>query len=294
MNRIHAIAGLVLVTSLGSAQALTVYTVESPLLIGPGTDMTGKDNWRSQYTVALGNSGFDFSAGMVETGTGFNTSQVIGRTGSLANREVYGGRVNDANFNFNIDFNSEQYVFQYDVRWGSVVYAALGVDQLGAGGNNVITDSAGQERSTYLLYTTGSGIGSFSSPGATSTGLPATLNAGDWVTVRMVIDWKRNFYANISGLPYYNGEGDVYYKNLTDGETTFTPVANMQNLNLGNSTGNWSYYARQNPNYQGFALRVDAGQMDNLAVDNLPEPASAAMLIAAASAVLGRRRKQRG
>ena len=118
MNRIPVIAGVVLLLSLGNVQAaLTTYDVESGLLpapgLGPLSDMTGNDNWRSQYTVALGNTGFDFSAGMVETGTGFNTSKVIGRTGSKGDpsvpnsREVYGGRINDANFNFNIDFSSE-------------------------------------------------------------------------------------------------------------------------------------------------------------------------------------------
>ena len=55
--------------------------------------------------------------------------------------------------------------------------------------------------------------------------LPSTVASTDWLRLRLVID----FTANTG-----QGSASLFYRNLTDGETAFTPVAGIQNINLSN------------------------------------------------------------
>jgi hypothetical protein len=110
------------------------------------------------------------------------------------------------------------------------------------------------------------------------------------VRLRIEIDWTKNYQFTIGPINAYNGEGDVSFMNLTDGDTAFTPVANLQNINLGNFTGNWAYYAQLYPNYQGITFQLYSGQLDNITVGT-PEPASAALLGLGAITLLARRRR---
>ena len=60
--------------------------------------------------------------------------------------------------------------------------------------------------------------------GASTFGLvPSGVKAGDWLRVRLVIDFQAN-----GG----RGFGDVYFKNLTQGDPKFLPVSGLQDVNL--------------------------------------------------------------
>jgi hypothetical protein len=73
----------------------------------------------------------------------------------------------------------------------------------------------------------------------------------------------------------------MYYQNLSDGESGFTPVAGLQNISLGAETANYTYWARSNPARMGLFLRIKGGvesRMDTIAV-TFPPPAGTVIWI---------------
>ena len=97
-------------------------------------------------------------------------------------------------------------------------------------------------------------------------------SSSDWYRLRVEVDYAAN-----GG----NGSANVFEKDLTLGDTVFTPIIGMQNLNLGLTASNLAN--NQIADWTQFEIRVDgSGQIDNLLssalVTPVPEPGAVAML----------------
>jgi hypothetical protein len=90
-----------------------------------------------------------------------------------------------------------------------------------------------------------------------------------------------------------NGAGSLLIRDLTDGESAFTAVPGVQNINLQLLTS-----PAPNPQqWDAMGVWIHSGFGGNGAVDNIaysvPEPASLAVTIACAAPLLMRQRRQR-
>ena len=131
--------------------------------------------------------------------------------------------------------------------------------------------------------------------GSNNLTLPVATGSGnsDWYRLLVNIDYLAN-----GG----DGSASLYFKDLTLGQTNFTPVAGMQNLNLGLTASNLAN--NQVTDWTQYQIRVDStGMLDNISAGQAinfdaatPEPGS--LLLFAASLVsctacLARRRRTR-
>lgn len=235
--------------------ALFTYNFES---LTNGT-LAGQDNWVFNF----GDAPY-----IVSTGTGADTTKVVGTAGSTSSN--FATRINDGNFSFGSLTGVTSLTLGFDTRYV-------------AGDNGGINN-----QSHFALDTSSGSTGSarFGLQGNgfivsnTTTGLPTGVDFDDWISLRLEMDMLAN-----GG----NGSGSLYYKNLTDGDPGFTAVSGLQNLNLG-------YLAQDPSQWSRMVLRTGfyaGNKIDNLYIDTtpVPEPGTALFGVACVGVAALRRRR---
>lgn len=210
-------------------------------------NLGGQDNWVNAF-------GAPFS---VSTGIGTDTTKVVGTAGSTSSN--FATRVNDGNFSFGSLVGVTALTLGFDTRY---------VD----GGNGGINN-----QSHFSISSPSGSTGSpfFGLQGNNLTinnsafTLPGSLNFDDWISLRLQMDLTAN-----SG----NGSGTLFYKNLTDGDTGYTAVSGLQNINLNLSSQDptqWSRMVLRTGFYEG-------NKIDNLFIETTPVPEPGTVLVGAA------------
>jgi hypothetical protein len=268
---------LTLVALAVPAQAAT-YTFEG-LTAGPSPtgNLIGQDNWVHFNTGATTGA-----EAIVQLGTGTNTSNVF--LANQGNAQV--GRANDANFSVPTFTGTEQVYLEADMQFGT--------QQANFAAAHVVPDSqAATDRSMSPIF----GWFPFGTPsslqfmvrkanfGATSfiavADAAPEIVLGDWVRLRMEVDLAAN-----GG----DGSASLFYKDLTLGQTSFTPVLTLQNVVAGLLANNGNDYF-----WDGMYLRggiSTTNPIDNLEVGVIPEPGSIGLLAIALVALAAQRRKK--
>ena len=254
-HRHSMLAGLLLsFMLLGlNAHAVVIYSFEG---LSNGT-LDGQDNWTSP-------SGAPF---IVSDGTGYDTSKVTGTAGSATSN--FAIRANDGNFSF-----------------GSLVGVTtltLGFDTRYVAGGNAGTNNQSQFSLNSADSVTGSAAFGLNGNGLVinSSGpvLPSGLNFDDWFSLQLVMDLTAN-----SG----DGSGSLFYKNLTDGDTGYTAVAGLQDINLDLSPlqdpTQWTRMVLRTGFYEG-------NKIDNLYIASVPEPSCALLTALGLICLIPRRRR---
>jgi hypothetical protein len=105
-----------------------------------------------------------------------------------------------------------------------------------------------------------------------------TQGTGDAILVNKWYEFKMAMDFSVEG-----GQGTLYYRNMTDGETAFTAAAGLSNIALAIAqNGSGEYIAN------AFGFRIDGSSatmcMDNFAVSQVPEPSA---VILAATGLVG-------
>jgi len=262
-----ALTALALAVQTNTATAAVAYDFEALNLAG----LSGQDDW----TTVPG-----YADGVVTTAGSPNGTKV----GAKGTGAVGVSRLNNANWSYTVNPLDTDFYIQYDLRWGGGGYFSTGYD---AAGSYIDWDAA---KMSGFLVANGSTIlvkpDVFSGFYYTSDTLAAVPNANDWVRLQYIIDWTASTYGTMS----------VNMMNLTNGETSYTPVsfASDFTIDLGVTWGSWKNNAAADPGNAGIVLLELGGsgvsQIDNIFVGDIPEPASLALL-AAGGVVMLRRRK---
>ena len=261
------------------AQA-AIYTFEN---LTSGAALIGQDNWVHFNTGAT--SGPEMN---VLIGTGFNTSKVI--AGNSGNAQV--GRANDANFSVPTFTGTEQVYLEADFQ--------LGTQQANFAAAHIVPDAqAATSRSMSPIF----GWRPIGTPPnnpmnfmlrkanfGTETAVPVPdvapeIVLGDWVRMRMEV----NLAANGG-----DGSASLFYKDLTLGQTSFTPIPGLQNLVAGLLANNGNDYFWDGM-YARSGLSAGNNPMDNFEVgliSGIPEPSSIGLLAIALVALAAQRRKK--
>lgn len=233
LNQAFMLLVAVAAATLPGVLPAATYTFEN---LTPDAAIVGQDGWINASNTPANNPS------KVEAGVGVNTSQVL-RFQTSAQNSTHLHRQNDANFSFTPFTGSEtNLLFEFDVYFvATTSEPSFSVIQFGqplAAGSNV---------APFFGYTTysypGSPGPSFMFRAARFGALSFTPIAGaavanDWLRMRMELDLTAN-----GG----QGSANVFYKNLTNGDADYTPIAAFQNLNAGISGGvsSWdSLYVR--------------------------------------------------
>jgi hypothetical protein len=268
---------LVLLTAWTCCAAATaanvVYNFEG---LTVGAPLAGQDNW-----VLSG-----FAPGLVGTGSGVNTSKVAqaGPATALASRPT---RTNDANFSFPpLDPNGTAEIVEFDFSSDGLRTPGLwqGLFNLGGGGGSLGLGGFGVSgigpNNGLFYYRDHFGLES-------GEAVPASVDGGDWVRIRATMD-----FTHPDGFGGF-GAISLSYRNLTDGDVIYTPLASLQNLemHLTTSPALWD-------RLEVFVIRDNANfnvQMDNLSIGPqvIPEPGTLTLIGigAAGLVVIARRRK---
>ncbi|MDH3647537.1 MAG: PKD domain-containing protein [Gammaproteobacteria bacterium] len=190
--------------SLGPAPSSQVtYDFED---LSPGA-LVGQDNW----------SVFSGASLQVGVGSGSNLTQVAANPGSSSGLNLM-IRTNDGSFSLPAFSGLENDVFfEVDLQVDRTATQVMIFYVQGATNTAKISPWIGVNAAQKFTFR--------QATGATQTvvSIPASIDAGDWVRLRLEMDFTANAGAGI---------GDVSYRNLTDGDTAFTPVAGLQNLDL--------------------------------------------------------------
>jgi hypothetical protein len=257
------------------AQA-AIYTFDN---LTVDANLIGQDNW-----VHFNSGATSGSEALVKLGTGTNTSNVF--SANTGNVQV--GRPNDANFSVPTFTGTEQVYLEADFQFGTQLA------QVAA--SHVVPDSmAATDRSMSPIF----GWFLFGGPPQTmhfalrkanfgaSAFVPVAdvapeIVLGDWVRLRMEVDLAAN-----AG----DGSASLFYKDLTLGQTSFTPVLGLQNFAAGLLANNGNDYF-----WDGIYLRggISGGNnaIDNLEFGLIPEPGSIGLLAIALVALAAQRRKK--
>lgn len=254
------------------AQA-SLYTFEN---LTAGGFLIGQDNWIHATGATSG------PEALVLVGTGSDTSKVAAPfTGNVQIE-----RPNDANFSIPTFTGTEKIAIEADFQLGTALnWYALG--------NGVPLTSMSP---IIGFQNTGSGATfamNFSFRKAFNgavTNIPVASVApeiltGDWVRIREEVDLAAN-----GG----DGSGSVFYKDLTLGQTSFTPVPGEQNLPAGllSNTGGAYFW---NAMFLRGGPSLLNNNWDNLSVEFLgpgvPEPATLGLIAIGMISLSGFRRK---
>lgn len=262
-----ALVGALAFSLITAKQAFAVtYMFEN---LNTGT-LAGQDNWT---TVGPGGSS------LVGTGSGFNTSKVLQNPGTGGAHFTI--RQNNLGFSFGTFYGTEtNAVLEFDVRVNSTPLVNENVAFYVGDVNGNVSSSP------QIQYgNTGTGVNPIfavvkaNATGSFSASLPGTVSFGDWVRVRLTMD----FTANAG-----DGFGSVTMANLTQ-STGYTAVTGLQNLALGMSNG-----AVNEAAWDAMWTRTDLAS--SMTADNLtvivPEPGSSILaLMGILFAGFGRRRR---
>lgn len=198
----------------------------------------------------------------IATGTGVNTTDVAnGVTPGVA---AGGYRTNDAQFSF-LPFQGTETnaIMEGDFRLGTssvgTVYFALSYDTNGSAAGGYF---GGQRIGIEVT----SGFVIRPADGSTISRTLATANGGnpagvttDWFRLRLDIDFTAN-----GG----DGAGSLSYMNLTNSETTFTPITGLQGIDLKLAT-----VGSDPATWDTMFVRVQHGsEIDNLLPTNVRKP----------------------
>jgi hypothetical protein len=288
-----------------AAHAGTMYTYDYDTMnIG---FLKGQDNW-TQWQPA-GTTQFNQT---VSYGTGINTTKVSGTSAGTASGNDKSGimcRLNDANYSFTSYAGTEtnatlQFDCTYQAGTSSTVY--LGGPRFGVAGDTNASNSidlTSEWGPLFGMWRQGSGLGTDlyfyvrrAGAGANLWSTSAVKNilgsdavSGDWLRLQLVA----NFTANGG-----SGSATLYWEDLTRGDSSFTAVAGLTNINLGLTSS-----IAAPSKWNALLTRLDSTSEDNgVAFDNLdpnvnapvPEPSmSALMIVAAGLAVCAWRKRKR-
>jgi hypothetical protein len=226
----------------------------------PITDLDGQDNWTTQ---GFGVNGVpDLSRIMGVTATlGFDGTPALRFQEQGPGVGADASRLNDGAFSIPTFDGSETEAFiQADFgfgAWGNQF--ALGYD---TNADSIIRRSTPNEIGPRLS------IGCFEQAGVSvtnaagiTTKVPVSnVNAGctEWVRLRLVMDFTAN-----GG----QGSGDVYFKNLTNGDTCLQPVTGLQGINLGLNPGSGDASDPVNWNGMWGHMEGATNELDNIRVE---------------------------
>jgi hypothetical protein len=233
-----------------------------------------QDNWTH---ADLSTSGTQADVMKVRTGTGTNTSKVA----SPFTGNVQVMRQNNANFSIPTFTGTEKIYYQMDLKYGTQQQTFL-LQQVQISPLAYTSQSpwAGFSRNFMIsppnpgFDTINFAYRNFGTGAEAQTFIPVPdvapeIQLGDWVTVRQELDLAAN-----GGM----GTASMFYKDLTLGQTTFTPVPGLQNKNanlLNQAAANkyfWDYM------FMRGGLSGENNPMDNFEVGILraavPEPGS--------------------
>jgi PEP-CTERM motif-containing protein len=267
------------------AQSAPIYTFEN---LAAGGNLIGQDNWVHANTLATSSPEFK-----VLLGSGSDTSKVAT---ALVPQNAQVARQNDANFSIPTFTSTAKIYLEADFEVGNGL-AAFGLIQA-PGGNSfsatspwmavTSTTSGTPAITTHLFNFRPSFVpgGGAQIQVQMATAAPE-IQTNDWIRLRMELD-----LTGQSG----NGSAGIFYKDLTLGQTSFTPIAGMQGMNAGilaNSAANkylWdSLFLRA-------SITDGTNSIDNLEVGiisaGVPEPASIGLLMMALVGVGAQRRRK--
>lgn len=277
MFRFHRIAvciAMIAVVALAvPAPAAPIYTFEN--LVGGG-NLIGQDNWIHANTLSTSSPEFK-----ILIGSGSDSSKVS--TPFSGNAQA--ARKNNANFSIPTFTGTEKIYLEADIQFG------LGLSVFGT--MQAPTTTTFSSTSPWVGFnstTTGTPAvttrfiqfrpsfvpgGGATVQVSTATAAPEIV-ANDWVRLRMELNLAGN-----GG----NGSADIFYKDLTLGQTSFTAVPGLQGLNAGIlvNTGPNKYF--WDSLFVRGGISDGSNSADNLEVglisSGVPEPASIGLLMMA-------------
>lgn len=198
-----------------TAWASEVYTFES---LGVNTFIAGQDGWQDQAGQGQAVVALDAS--------GHGTKVVRHFKTVIFDESAFITRTNDAGFNF-VSFSGTETnaVIQFETNGEHVTMFALGCDRNGDG---LLLSTDGEIGPAFGVYDRNFRIQEVNLGTAYDDGFNqggGDGNSGnDWYRLQLRLDFTAG-----------NGEGigSLYFKNLTDGDTTFHTVSGMLNRPLG-------------------------------------------------------------
>lgn len=206
---LHALALAAALTAAPMVSAQQAYTFEALHVNGL---IHGQDNWidkPGQGQAAIRLDG------------GFNGTKVAWHVPTVVfNESAYLARVNDGGFSFAPIAPSQcEAIVQFECTGDNIAVFALGTDLDGDGilSAGEIGPAFGTDDRTFRVEKAAFGS-SFAVPFGSGNG------KDDWYRMRLEIDLAAN-----GG----DGSGSLSYRNLTDGDPDFVPLAGLQNLELG-------------------------------------------------------------
>lgn len=208
-----AIAGILL-SMPANAQQITTYDFNS-LSIG---DISGQDNWGTEDQG--GNCCNNLFIASPSSYNGTNYADAV-NAGGGRNLDIW--RINDGGFSIpTFTGNEPASYIQFDATrgyWGHVF--GLGYDA--DGDSKVLRDDANELGIRLQVVTRAAQLRLINAAG-TTVSAAYSIRGTDWHRFKVVMDLTAN-----SG----QGSASVYALNLTAGETSFTAVSGLQNLNMG-------------------------------------------------------------
>ena len=273
---------LAIVAAVGLAQPGRTQTTYDFEALSPG-DLLGQDGWVSAT--------FGTTALAVTTGIGTNDTQVVENSQSAV---TVMARRADPGFGLPPLTGAETSVtLEVDciADWNIGFNAFVGIAPWADLNSNSVVDGGEVGPLFGFNHNAGSGAPSFylgdSAAGATSilAPVPTSVDPGDWLRIRLVMDLTAN-----GG----NGAGTLTFRNLTDDEPGFSATG-VTGFDLRFSQG------RHPTTWNGVFIRIDDGapgtivrpQLDRITA--LPEPSIASGLTGSGLAllILSRRRTRR-
>ena len=229
------------------------------------TSIQGQDNWTTQawYFSYIRTDGI-YVVGVTDT-RGFDGTQALALDWGGSGLNVSASRLNDATFSIpSFTGNETDAYFQADFGlpyWGTEL--ALGYDADSSGTIFITPSTLTTEIGPKILVgcnPTAIGFQVIAANGNYNDSKVSNTPYGtcpDWVRLRLVMDFTAN-----GG----QGAGDLYYQNLTAGDSALQPVAGLQNINLGlNSVGtDATNPARWNAMWTN--MWGEGNQLDNIVV----------------------------
>ncbi len=208
----------------------------------------GKDNWKDK--IGQGNAAVYMDA-TLENGTHI----VRPMSSVIFNQPAFITRENDSNYNFQqFSGNETNAVVQFDVTGDYIAIFALGFDWNKDGVLDTAHGEIGPAFGTWDQHFT---IVTANTDSIIAMQFGSGNGRSDWYRIQLHINFTTN-----NGL----GSGSLYYRNLTDGDVNFIPIAGLQNINL--QLKNMNQNAQPNTwNTMWLQLLADGG--NEPAIDNL-------------------------